>query len=428
MKEKNTDIRILHHKRHVRIWKSILTIFGPGLKWFFRLKSTVFKGDAGQKIAENFMVISNHCTSYDPVMIALSFPQHMYFVAGNHVFKSGVWSRLLSYCFAPIGRQKSQSATAAIVESMKCLRAGFNVCIFAEGNCSYNGQTSPILPSTGKMIKKSGCGLVTYHFEGGYFMAPRWSLHRRRGPIKGYPVSYLTAAELADMSVEEINAVIQKDLWEDAFARQDTEHNKYKGRLLAEALETLLYICPKCHRISTMESHDDILSCSCGLKVRYDVYGFLHDETKDNRDGCFYEFPVTYKSGITITEWDNYQRDALFHLADRTPEDAVLFRDAHITLYKSNTAEERIPLSAGTLSMSAKEIRLVPEDSGTSPYIFPLDAVIGFTTCNRSGLIFMFDKVCYELRAKHKFCALKYFDLYNHLQRKHGTFTGVDRI
>lgn len=428
MKEKNADIRIQHHKRHVRIWKCILTIFGLGLRWFFHLKPTVFKGNSEGEIPENFMVISNHCTSYDPVMIALSFPQHMYFVAGNHVFKSGIWSKLLTYCFAPIGRQKSQSATAAIMESMKCLKSGFNVCIFAEGNCSYNGQTSPILPSTGKMIKKSGCGLVTYHFEGGYFMAPRWSLHRRRGPIKGYPVSYLTASELAQMSVEEINAVIKNDLWEDAFARQDKEHHKYKGKRIAESLETLLYICPKCHGISTMTSHKDTLSCSCGLKVRYDVYGFLHDETQDNQPNYFYEFPVTYQSGITITEWDNYQRDALFRMADQTHEDTVLFQDAHITLYKSNTAEERIPLATGTLSMSAKEIKLIPEVSDTSPFIFPLDAVIGFTTCNRSGLIFMFEKVCYELRASHNFCALKYFDYYNHLLKRNGSFSGVDRV
>lgn len=428
MKEKNTDNRIQHHKRHLRIWKGLLMIFRPGLKWFFHLKPEVFKGNSDHIITENFMVISNHCTSYDPVMIALSFPQHMYFVAGNHVFKSGIWSRLLSYCFAPIGRQKSQSATAAIVESMKCLKEGYNVCIFAEGNCSYNGQTSPILPSTGKMIKKTGCGLVTYHFEGGYFMAPRWSLHRRRGPIKGYPVSYLTAKELEHMSVEEINAIIKKDLWEDAYQRQHAEHHKYRGRHLAEALETLLYICPKCHGISTMHSQNDILSCPCGLKVRYDTYGFLHDETKDNQKGFFYEFPIKYDSGITITEWDYYQRDTLFRMADEANPEHPFFTDTHITLYKSDSAAERIPLATGTLTMSSKKIELLSDTSNTSSYHFPMDQIKGFTTCNRSGLIFMFDKICYELRAPHNFNALKYFDYYNHLQRSKGQFTGVDRV
>lgn len=417
-KNKDDDIRIKHHKRHVILWRLLTFIFKPGLKLFFRLKSRVFTGDQNNNIPESFMVISNHCTSYDPVMISLSFPQHMYFIAGNHVFKSGIWSRLLTWCFAPIGRQKSHSATAAVMESIKCLKQGFNVCMFAEGNCSYNGLTSPVLPATGKMIKKAGCGLVTYHFEGGYFMAPRWSLNRRWGQIKGYPVTYLTADKIKDMSVDEINEIIARDLSEDAYKRQEQEHHKYYGRKLAEALETLLYVCPACQGISTMTSHKNIMTCSCGLKVRYDLFGFLHDESpeemsKQNNSHYFFSFPLEYNSGITITEWDNYQRKYLFQLIDKTADGEIIFSDDNITLYKSNSASERISIMTGTLSISNNELVLNDRH-------FQMDKIMGFTTCNRSGLIFMYDKVLYELRAAHNFNALKYSDYYNYIMMKQG--------
>ena len=399
-RNKNDDIRIKHHKRHVVIWRLLTFIFRPGLKLFFRLKSQVFKGDENKNIPESFMVISNHCTSYDPVMISLSFPQHMYFIAGNHVFKSGIWSRLLTWFFAPIGRQKSHSATPAVIESIKCLKQGYNVCMFAEGNCSYNGLTSPIPAATGKMLKKAGCGLVTYRFEGDYFMAPRWSLHRRWGPVNGHPVTYITANELKDMSADEINDIITRDLSEDAYQRQKENHDKYYGRKRAEALETLLYVCPSCHRISTMTSHKSMMTCDCGLKVFYDVYGFLHDESIGRSD-------------ITITEWDNFQRDYLFQLIEKTADGEIIFSDEDITLYKSNSASERISIMTGTLSISNRELII-------SERHFPMDQIIGFTTCNRSGLIFMYEKVLYELRAPHNFNALKYFDYYNYIMKKQG--------
>lgn len=426
-KNNDNDIRIKHHKRHVIIWHVLIFIFKPGLKLFFRLKSRKFKGNENGDIPESFMVISNHCTSSDPIMIALSFPQHMYFIAGNHVFKSGIWSRLLTWFFAPIGRQKSHSATAAVIESIKCLKQGYNVCMFAEGNCSYNGLTSPISTATGKMIKKAGCGLVTYHFAGDYYTSPRWSVTRRWGPVRGYPVTYLTAADIKKMTVDEINELIAHDLSEDAYKRQDNEHHKYYGRKLAEALETLLYVCPACHGIGTMTSRKDVLSCSCGMQVRYDLYGFMHDESpvsmsEKNTSDYFFSFPLTYKGGITITDWDNYQRRYLFGLIDNTPENEVIFSDEYITLCKSNSASERIPVMTGLLSISDKEIVLENKVS-KEKHVFLMDRVIGFSTSGRNGLVFSYDKILYELRAhkKHKnFNALKYSDYYNYIMMKQG--------
>lgn len=44
----------------------------------------------------------------------------------------------------------------------------FYVCIFPEGNRSFNGLTGDILPTIGRVAGRCGMKLVTYRIEGGY--------------------------------------------------------------------------------------------------------------------------------------------------------------------------------------------------------------------------------------------------------------------
>ena len=128
------------------------------------------------------------------------------------------------------------------------------------------------------MVKKAGCGLVTYKITGGYFVSPNWSLtsNTRRGPIHGGPVGVYTAEEIAAMTVDEVNAIINRDLYEDAYATQLADPKPYRGKNLAEQLENLLFICPDCGKRDTMRSHGNTVTCEfCGHELHYDEYGML---------------------------------------------------------------------------------------------------------------------------------------------------------
>ena len=78
------------------------------------------------------------------------------------------------------------------------------------------------------------------------------------------------------MTAEEINARIREGIFEDAYEEARKDPVRYRGRRLAEHLETLLYLCPGCRRYHTLESKGDALRCRrCGLQVRYLPTGFL---------------------------------------------------------------------------------------------------------------------------------------------------------
>ncbi|MBE6700135.1 MAG: hypothetical protein E7584_07870 [Ruminococcaceae bacterium] len=44
-----------------------------------------FKKPKKEELPENYIVLSNHVTDYDPILVGLSFPHQMYFVASEHI-------------------------------------------------------------------------------------------------------------------------------------------------------------------------------------------------------------------------------------------------------------------------------------------------------------------------------------------------------
>lgn len=230
-----------------------------------------------------YIVLSNHTTDFDMLFVGSSFRKQMYFVGSEHIARWGFLYKLIDYFFAPIMRYKGTTAASTVMDVLRKVRGGDNICLFAEGARCWDGVTASFLPSTGKMVKSAKCSLITYRIEGGYFASPRWAGSPiRRGRMHGGPVNIYTAEQLAAMSPAEINAAITKDLHEDAYARQLAFPAPYRGKNLAEHMEKLLFLCPKCGAQETLSSKDDTVSCSaCGLSFRYDRFGMLHGAPAD---------------------------------------------------------------------------------------------------------------------------------------------------
>ena len=259
-------------RRHLICWMILrpLVIVFLFIKFGYRFK-------AAKNLPENFIVLSNHNTDFDPLFVGASFRKPVYFVASEHIARWKNAFKFVDFAFAPIIRYKGSTAASTVKEMLRRLRSGANVGMFAEGAKSWNGITAPIQPSTGKVVKGSKAALVTYRLEGGYFVSPVWGKGgTRRGRINGGIVNIYTAEQLSNMSVEEINAVIAADLHEDAYARQLECPVKYKGRHLAEDLEKLLFFCPECGVMHTLFSSGDTVNCEeCGLTFKYNEYGML---------------------------------------------------------------------------------------------------------------------------------------------------------
>lgn len=335
----------------------------------------------------NYLLLYNHNTDFDFVLCGTQFREPMYFVASEHILQGGVFSRLLSYLFAPIGRVKGTTAASTVMSILHTLKRGDNVCLAAEGDRSWNGLTRPILFSTGKLAKSSGSALITYRIKGGYLTTPRWSYSVRKGRMEGEVVHIYSPEELAGMSNAEINAAINRDLFEDAYARQDEEHTVFSGNALAEGLEHALYICPECGSVSRMSGSGDVFSCECGMSVTYDKYGYL--------DGGRFR---------TVTQWDEWQTGRLRELIDKAKSEnsgEPVFSDPDCVLYSIDADHNRSEVCRGTLSISVDSLDL-------GEYSFRLGDMTGLAVYGRKTMVFVYDGVHYEISSPLRLCCTKY--------------------
>ena len=351
---------------------------------FLKLKFG-YKYKIAKNLPENYIVLSNHVTDFDPLFVASSFPQQMFFVASEHITRWGLASTLLDFFFKPIIRYKATVAASTVKDVLKSTRNGKNVCLFAEGIRTWDGITWPILPSTGKMVKKAKCGLVTYKLTGGYFVSPNWSLtsNTRRGPIYGEPVGIYTKEQLDEMSADEINAIIVRDLKEDAYERQLKSPQKYKGKNLAEQMENFLFICPKCGKIDTVYSKGDMVYCKeCDMQFQYTEYGML--------DGI---------EQTTMRDLSKWQRAEVEKTA--ASGGSYFSEDGTLSIVKDQTAtlvsQGKIVLTPDSLLCGEKEI--------------PLSQISDMGIHGRHELVISAERTYYELRPNGT-NALKFLWLY----------------
>ena len=375
-------------KRYLRIWKALYRLLAGYLSRRFGLLSERCE------LPGPCLIISNHATTWDPLLLAVSFPgKNIHFVASEHIFRLGVVSRLLCALMDPIPRRKGSGGADTVMMCLRKLTQGGSVCIFAEGEATWDGVSAGVFPATGKLARTSGITLVTYRLEGGYLSLPRWSRKLRRGQMRGHIVGVYPPERLKAMRPAEITELIDRDIYEDAWQRQRTEPVKYKGRAPAESLEQCLFMCPRCHRVDSLKSAGDILGCSCGLELRYTELGFF-----DPRE------PFE-----TVRQWDLWQRERL--AARDFPHGEELFSDTGLSLREIGARHRERPLCRGCLRQYEDRMDL-------ESFSFPLTDISNMAMVKANILLFSAGDKYYELRASAPRCLRKYLEVWEQAQKK----------
>lgn len=375
--------------RHKRSYHLIRKLVSPLFKWKFNYSYPLVHDVEGP-----YIVLANHNLELDPVLLAMAFPKHMYFVASEHILRKGFGSWFLMRYLKPIIRTKGKVEVKTVAEILRTLRGGDNVCVFAEGARSFNGLTREILPSTGKMVRRSGAALITYRLEGGYFTQPRWSTTLRRGKMKGIVAGVYSPERLNAMTEAEVNEIISRDLFEDAYETQKQEQIPFKGKHLALGMESTLFTCPSCKADNTLKSDDTSIYCSCGARFTYTEYGELINDAGEK---------------TTITDWDLWQQKELsdrFHVWKEENRTEAIFSDP-VTLYAIGQDHQFAGEKTGMLSAYLDHI----ECCG---HTFFYEEMLGLDIFSRNFMVMNYEKEAhhYEIKGDLMLCALKYLYLY----------------
>lgn len=358
------------YERHQRIWSALYSLCSRWICRKFRLRHEDLHLDGP------CLLISNHVTAWDPLLVAMSLREkQVYYVASEHIFRLGLITKLLNYLVAPIPRRKAAGGSDTARACLRHLKDGHSICIFAEGEQSWDGKTAPIVASTGKLARISGASLVTFRLEGGYLSLPRWGKGVRRGRMKGGPVRIYAPEELKKMTPAQIDEAIERDIDEDAWARQREDPVAYRGRRRAEGLEKALFLCPGCGRIGGLRTRGDRIFCDCGFSLRYGETGFFEPSEP---------FP-------SIAEWDAWQHEKL---RERDfPHGELLFSDEDFRLSLLGGQHGQKLMGRGSLEQY--EDRLVCADRS-----FPLDRIENMAMVQANLLLLSCEEQYWEIRAE----------------------------
>ena len=370
------------HKRHRFIWKALRPLMKL-ITWAvlgYRAHPSGVQGP--------FLLLSNHITDWDPLLVGCSFSQQFYFVTSEHLLRSKPFGKLITWLQDPIPRQKGGSAAGTVLAVMRRLRAGDSVAIFPEGNRTWDGVTRPMLPSIGKLARSSGVKLVTYRMEGGYFTSPRWAggaIHR--GRMRGRVVRVYSPETLKAMTPEEINEIIRQDLYEDAYARQRKNPIIYRSRRRAEYIERLLFICPKCGEMHTLRSKGDLVRCrKCEFTFRYLPTGFLTGRGLpcDN-----------------LRDLSRRQDEEIARLCAEAGAERPIFTD-------DDMRTDQVEFSRGTTFLAKGELKLFSDRLELPGVTVPLTQLTGMSLVGPQDLYVGSGGHSYLVRSDHVRCLVKY--------------------
>lgn len=169
------------------------------------------------------------------------------------------------------------------------------LCMYPEARYSNSGTTAIIPDVVAKLVKKNKVPLVVMIHHGNYLNAPFWDFRQyRKVPFKATMKQVLTAEQVQEMTIDEINTVIQREMYYDDYKWQKENNIRIKEKFRADGLNKILYKCPHCMAEGQTVGKGIHLTCeACGKKWEMTELGemkALEGETEFSHIPDWYEW------------------------------------------------------------------------------------------------------------------------------------------
>lgn len=340
---------------------------------------------------EQIVVLSNHQTDLDPIFIRIALNRFMYILSSDNIFSKKLVAKILSHLGA-IPKRKGVPDFESIKKLLEISKEGGSILIFPEGNRSYAEFQFFIAPNFASLIKKLKSTLVLYNIHGGFGVMPRFGAKRRKGPFYGEVKKVLKYDEYKDMSVEELTSIIKENL--KVF---DSESNElYKSETRAEYLERMLFVCPSCGHMHTLESSGNFIKCHhCGLEVEYKEDLKLLSADKD--------FKFT-----RLVEWYDYQKEVI---KEMNIDDKVIFTEPYVELDLVNPYKPFKVVDKG-------ELKLYKDYLEIGNTRLEVTNIMSCSPMSGTKLCITYNGDNYQVKGEERFNALKYALIFHRLDTK----------
>jgi len=383
-----------HKKKSVRKIQELYRILLVPIVWvlvwiLFRYKR---KNKYHLKKGESIIVLSNHQTDLDNVMVNLSFNRLLHTVATDHIFRKGFVNNFLR-ALGAIPKRKADIDLRCAKEMSNVLKEGGSLFFFPEGNRVLTDTQFYITPSIGKHLRFYKKTIVLFNLHGGFGVSPKFGRTFRRGKMWGEIKRILKYEDYKDLSDEELSKIIINEL----DVRDVGNGELYKSNKRAEYLENLFYVCPVCGEVETLSSKGNFVNCSnCGLQVEYTED--LHLKSNNEK--------FSFK---TLNEWYEFEKEWTKKL--QIQENQAIFVGDFVELMTAEPGEKRKKLAKGIMKITDKFLYI-------GEIKFDLAGVEMGTVVSCHKLLFQHNGKSYLAVGDKKLNCIKYIFLFNKLDTK----------
>jgi len=162
-------------------------------------------------VAGGALIVSNHQSFFDPVLIGVGLHREVHYMARESLFRNALFRRLIVSLNAfPIKREGVD--VAAVREAIARIQRGRLLLVFPEGTRTRDGSLGPIRRGLSLISERAHATIVPAVIRGAYEAWPRGAgmiRPRRIGVAFGRPIS---VEEQSRMTSRELAAVVA-DRW-----------------------------------------------------------------------------------------------------------------------------------------------------------------------------------------------------------------------
>ena len=213
-----------------------------------------------------YIIFSNHQAFIDFELAAMvTHPKKVNNVVNIDGYHMMPW--LLTW-IGSICTRKFTNDIHLVKSIRRVIQNGDILCMYPEARYTPIGTTSFLPKSLGRLVKMNKVPLVIVTHHGNHLYSPFWAYsNKRKVPMHTDFRQVLTAKQVEEMSVDEINAVIRSAMEYDEYRYQLENNIIIDEPYRAEGLQKVLYQCPHCGTEFQMGTKGAEIFCNhCGKR------------------------------------------------------------------------------------------------------------------------------------------------------------------
>jgi hypothetical protein len=244
------------------MWNILSRIF---VRFWLKPKYNFFKSAHSDPLPRPpFIIVANHGTFFDPWIIGYFSRYPLAIMCNDDAFRGSAVTRWYLQSIGAFPKKKGAQDFSAMKKTVSLLSSDYPVCIFPEGQTSWDGETQLLYKGIEKIIRHSRVPLVMVRSSGNFLTKPWWADRLRRGRIECL-FTTLTPDYIQSIPEHALFLEIKAFIAHNDIKAHAADVSTFSGTALAEGLQRFVWICMHCESEDTLSMKGNVIRCSaCG--------------------------------------------------------------------------------------------------------------------------------------------------------------------